>query len=356
MAELTVPRVDFSSLGDLPDVYRNARTQATREMTLANLAQGGNVNYEQAAASLLRGGDLAGGMQLAQLGKALRPEQTKEIRNYLFGQQNPGFADYQRKVGSDGYGLNPIYGTDTQGNPVLLQVGKDGRAVQTQIPQGVSISTGIEKLDLGDRWGLRDKRSGQVVGYEPKNLARAAADKVVGEASGKAEVALPQVIAKTDNMVRTIDGILNDPGLEKATGMLSLMQRVPNTDAYRFGTRVRQLQGQAFLQAFESLKGGGQITEIEGQKATDAIGRLDSAQRPEDYRNAMNELREIILLARERAKQGITVRSNVTGQRSGPVPSTNRVWGDAEAESAGLYEPRPSGNRLRFNPSTGNLE
>lgn len=95
MAELTVPRVDFSSLGDLPDVYRNARTQATREMTLANLGRDGNVNYDAAAAALLRGGDLSGGLQLAQLGKALRPEQTNDVKNFLYAQGNPAFAQYQ---------------------------------------------------------------------------------------------------------------------------------------------------------------------------------------------------------------------------------------------------------------------
>lgn len=101
-------------------------------------------------------------------------------------------------------------------------------------------------------------------------------------------------------MLSTIDGILNDPALESATGVRSVMQSVPGTDAYRFGTRVKQLEGQAFLQAFESLKGGGQITEVEGIKATQAIGRLDSAQSSKDYRDALKELRDILTAAQQR--------------------------------------------------------
>lgn len=317
MAELTVPRVDFSTLAELPDVYRNARTQAVREQTLAQLGQGGGpVDYESAASSLLRHGDLAGGMQLAQLGRAMRPEQTKEVKNYLFAQSNPGFAEYQRKAGADGYSLNPVYGTDMQGNAVLMQVGKDGRAVQTQLPEGVKVSTGVEKIDLGDRWGLRDKRSGGIIGYEQKNIAAAEAEKIKGQASGKAEVNYPLAIAKADGMIKAIDATLNDPGLAKGTGWLSPMQNVPATDAFRFGTRVKQLQGKAFLEAFESLKGGGQITEIEGAKATQAIARLETAMSEQDYRDALNELKEVVVLGKERARQGITVRQNATGAQS----------------------------------------
>jgi len=93
---------------------------------------------------------------------------------------------------------------------------------------------------------------------------------------------------------------LSDPALDKSTGALAWTQAIPGTDQRRFGTRVKQLDGQAFLQAFESLKGGGQITEIEGDKATQAIGRLDSAQSPEDYRQALTDLRDVLSLAAKR--------------------------------------------------------
>ena len=101
-------------------------------------------------------------------------------------------------------------------------------------------------------------------------------------------------------MVATIDGILNDPALDTATGMLAFMQNVPGTGQKRFGTRSSQLEGQAFLQAFESLKGAGQITEIEGAKATQAIGRLDTSQSPDDYRQALIELKDVLSKAAQR--------------------------------------------------------
>lgn len=103
-----------------------------------------------------------------------------------------------------------------------------------------------------------------------------------------------------DAMIASIDGILNDSALDLATGWLAWTQNIPGTESRRFGARAKQLEGQAFLQAFESLKGAGQITEIEGIKATQAIGRLDTAQRPEDYRAALEELREILSIAKGR--------------------------------------------------------
>ena len=112
-------------------------------------------------------------------------------------------------------------------------------------------------------------------------------------------------------MLQAIDGILNDPALETSTGLMSPLQNVPGTPQYRFGTRARQLQGQAFLQAFESLKGGGQITEIEGQKAEAAIGRLDTAQGPGDYRDALMELRGVIEDAQKRAASTQPAAGNV---------------------------------------------
>lgn len=70
MAELTVPRVDFSSLGELPQVYRKAQSDALRKQTLANLGQGGAVD----AATLLKSGDLS----LAQLGITLQQQQAND--------------------------------------------------------------------------------------------------------------------------------------------------------------------------------------------------------------------------------------------------------------------------------------
>jgi hypothetical protein len=63
---------------------------------------------------------------------------------------------------------------------------------------------------------------------------------------------------------------------------------------------IQQLQGKTFLQAFESLKGGGHITEIEGKKAEQAIARLQRTQSTKAFIAALLELREIIVAGQGR--------------------------------------------------------
>ncbi len=68
MAELTVPRVDFSSLGDLPATYREGQLSANRQRTLAELGQG--ASPADVARKLFAAGDVQGGMMLSNLANA----------------------------------------------------------------------------------------------------------------------------------------------------------------------------------------------------------------------------------------------------------------------------------------------
>lgn len=72
---------------------------------------------------------------------------------------------------------------------------------------------------------------------------------------------------------------------------------------FDIGQKIAQLQGKAFLEAFENLKGGGQITEVEGRKATEAIARLNASQSEKAFRAALSELRDVVGAGLERARQ-----------------------------------------------------
>jgi hypothetical protein len=103
-----------------------------------------------------------------------------------------------------------------------------------------------------------------------------------------------------------VDALLFDPALDKALGIEGIL-RAPIADlgldpeTARVRARIDQLKGGAFLQAFESLKGGGQITELEGKKAEDAIGRFKTAQDPNDFRDALKEYRFYLDIGARRA-------------------------------------------------------
>ena len=125
-----------------------------------------------------------------------------------------------------------------------------------------------------------------------------------GKFQGEAAVQAGATLAKADQAMKVIDDTLEAPGLSTATGasgVLDPRNYMWGTEAANARTRIDQLQGQAFLEAFESLKGGGQITEVEGKKATDAMARLSRAQSDEEFRKSLGELRSIISAGRERA-------------------------------------------------------
>lgn len=103
-------------------------------------------------------------------------------------------------------------------------------------------------------------------------------------------------IANSEMMLTNIDNLLNDPALGQALGIEGFL-REPfvklklDTETGRVKGRLDQIKGAVFLQAFESLKGGGQITELEGIKAEQARARLSTAVSEEDFREALQELR-----------------------------------------------------------------
>lgn len=164
------------------------------------------------------------------------------------------------------------------------------------------------------------ERAGTSLTVAPDGTVRMTQGNVAAQEEGRLNPSSPGA------MISTIDGILNDPALDTATGILSPLQNIPGTPQYRFGTRADQLQGQAFLQAFESLKGGGQITEIEGQQATRAIGRLDTAQSANDYRDALLELRGLLEQAQSRPLGWADAQAQPTAQSGVPAMPSDLGW------------------------------
>lgn len=137
------------------------------------------------------------------------------------------------------------------------------------------------------------------------NVARSeASGRTQGEAQGTAAATLPQVEANASQTLDIVNQVLAHPGLESAVGVGTLNPAgyLPGTDATNFKILSDQLQGKAFLQAFQALKGAGAITEQEGSKATAAIARLNRKQSVEEYKKGVRELRDIIETGVDRAK------------------------------------------------------
>lgn len=121
-------------------------------------------------------------------------------------------------------------------------------------------------------------------------------------------------ISSVQNQIGVIDKALNHPGRATSTGLsgsLDPRNFIPGTDATDFKVVVDQIGGAAFLQAFESLKGGGQITEVEGKKATDAIARLNRSQSDKEFETALKDLRKVMSDGLSRMSAGQSVQPSV---------------------------------------------
>ncbi len=228
--------------------------------------------------------------------------------------------------GNPEVGLNPAYGTDKEGRVGAIQFSKTGKAVQTQLPEGFSLSKEPIKVDMGTHIQLYDPITRQPVGNPiPKNVAAAEAEKEKGSAQGIAEVALPQVLANSEQILKVIDQVDKHPGKQYGLGLWSKAPTIPGTPQADFRASAAQLKGQTFLQAYQSLKGGGAITDIEGAKGENALARMDQAQSQASYDAALKDFRQVVQggMDRARAKAKGTA---APAPASGNVTSTGVKW------------------------------
>jgi hypothetical protein len=111
------------------------------------------------------------------------------------------------------FGLNPQYGVDAQGNPVILQLSKGGTSRQTALPDGVSLAKEPIKLDAGTHFVLLDPVTRQPVGQIPKDLAGAERAKSEGKALGEADSAYSSLTSKMpglESVVKKLDSLSAD--------------------------------------------------------------------------------------------------------------------------------------------------
>jgi hypothetical protein len=149
---------------------------------------------------------------------------------------------------------------------------------------------------------------------EAKTLGQTIAkDKVVRAAQlpkvlDTAEMTLKEVddlIGKRDKDGNLLKGEKPHPGFETAVGFSFLpgARFVPGAPAADFQARFDQVKGGAFLQAFETLKGGGSITNVEGDKGTAALNRMSLAQSEKEFVQAAREFQDVVRTGVARAKK-----------------------------------------------------
>lgn len=210
--------------------------------------------------------------------------------------------------------LTPQWVIDPKtGQKTIGQLGKDGKLYPT---------------DLG--------------GYQPIDPMEMAAGRtgatVDAKTAGAARAALPGAEQAATIANKALDLITGDSkGLSEQFGnILGIPQRnlpvLPGSSLGNWQANFQQAKGQAFLQAREMLKGGGQITDVEGAKAEAAFSRMDAAAATGDLQN--------FLLAAEDFRQAVAdglekLRATAAGAYGAGQPAT--IGGSGSGDPLGLF-------------------
>lgn len=252
---------------------------------------------------------------------------------FLDDMQDPANAGKFRPKLEDGQ--QPLY--DEQGNVVAVR-NLDGSVQAAAERAGavkgaeVKATAPYDFITTPTPTGASQVRSkstaagGVFTGQSPTEAA-------VDKAGAEGQLALPQALQTADDTLKLIDQIRNHPGREYGTGMAGVLPGIPGTSQKDFVTLVDQAKGKAFLEAFASLKGGGQITEVEGRKATEAIARLDRTQSKEGFLQALDDLEDIVEAGKSRATRRAARAQPAAG---GAPPSRAAV--EAELRRRGLIQ------------------
>ena len=315
LADLQQQQVRQGLLAKLQEAQRQ------EQLRQALAASGGDV--EAAMKASIASGDLAGASKLAPIIAAQRPRAAASQPELL--------------------NLQGVLEKLPEGHPFRAQIESRIKMITERAPPNpaaerpyyspVQTADGVRAFNA--RTGQIEQPKTNVVGAaaDPKLQQQLSAGKAAGTEYGqegaKAVLALPKVADMTvhasgliDRMVGSRDGkVKAHPGFQSYIGMTLRPGAafVDGTKEANFKAILDQVTGGAFLQAFETLKGGGQITVIEGEKATAAITRMRKSQSEEEFKEAARDFQEILQKGLQRARTRSTVGPQPTGAAAAPA-------------------------------------
>jgi hypothetical protein len=291
--ETTRKRLDI--MGQAFGHVRNNPTPEAAAMALQYLVSNGVIDQAQAD------------QQLAVIAQNPTPQNIKALADQGFTavlsakEQLPTFQMQSLGGTTRVLGINPVSGqaevapgsegvmTATPGEVLSAQTQRRGQDI-TLRGQNLTNARELEKIEIE-----KGKNS-------PEAIAMRAKMTELGKAQAKFEANAPEAIATAKTALTKIDEMLAHPGLAPAVGaggmgtlgVPGIAQYIPGSDAASFKARLDEILGGAFMEAFNTLKGGGQITEKEGEKATAAITRMSTMQSEAEFKKAARDFQNVI--------------------------------------------------------------
>jgi hypothetical protein len=134
---------------------------------------------------------------------------------------------------------------------------------------------------------------------EQIKLKAKAADKMM-----ESQRALPQAVETAKQTVATVDKLLTHKGFENLVGAgIPFGKYFGGSETAGAESLYKQVRSKTFLEAFQSLKGAGAITEQEGAKAETALNRMDTLTSEADFKDAAKDFKDAIQAGINRASK-----------------------------------------------------
>lgn len=167
-----------------------------------------------------------------------------------------------------------------------------------------------------------------------------------GAAVGDAQINLRSVIDGANQVITTVNKIRSHPALDAVfnnwMGGLNPKLFAANTPERDLAELLEQATGTVFLQGFKAVKGGGQITEIEGEKAEVSLANLDKAQTKGQFMSGLEEFLGVVVRgakdAELKARGDFTSIPQLDIEGSGFTPRSTDIRGVYETPSGNSYE------------------
>lgn len=240
----------------------------------------------------------------------LTPGENKRLANSIADLQQSGASEDQINQFIQGWMKNrkpptPGQNADSANAPLTGYLGGQPQQFGTATPAQQAAATEQAKIGV------------QLANAPQTNAAAAQGEqmKLDEKTAAEARAKIPQMqsnLATMENLVNHILAPENDAALRNITGR-TIGGNIPDTSfdvdgkshigmarrawdiansgkpEARLMAMHDQLKGQVFMQAFQMLRGGGQITNVEGEKATAAYARMNRSVSTEDYKAALKD-------------------------------------------------------------------
>jgi len=250
------------------------------------------------------------------------PKHKRALEYYNATKDMKGAAKIAFGVGTT-YGTTPrlIYNPKT-GEREWVVMGTDGTTKPIELPEGMEVPPNVEKVETATDIFFYDMSSGQLLGSRSKDIGKGIVEKGMAENWLESVGGGQKTIDNLSEGVAAIDWVL-DPSrkdaFQRAFGMsgefmgVEVPTLLPETqDIY---AKMNQIGAKQFLAGFESLKGGGQISNIEGGQAKqaglalfDEEGNLRKGLSESYVKEQLEKLREIYQRGIDRAQRGYRIK------------------------------------------------